>query len=50
MLDFISKILLRLLTSILDTSSHTKCVSLSNLKCKIQPTLIHLQPNEYTQG
>ena len=50
MLDFISKILLRLLTSILDTSSQTKCVSLSNLKCKIQPTLINLQPNEYTQG
>ena len=27
-----------------------KCVSLSNQKCKIQPTLINLHPNEYTQG
>ena len=30
-------------------SSHTKCVSLSNEKCEIQPTLINLNPNEYSQ-
>ena len=26
---------------------HTKCISLSNQKCMIQPTLINLYPNEY---
>ena len=26
-----------------------KCVSLSNQKCMIQPTLINLHPNEYSQ-
>ena len=31
------------------TSSHAKCVSLSNQKWVIQPTLINLHPNEYTQ-
>ena len=25
----------------------TKCVSLSNQKCEIQPTLINLRPDEY---
>ena len=30
-------------------SNHTKCVSLSNQKCMIQPTLINLHPNEYSQ-
>ena len=30
-------------------SSHTKCVSLNNQKCMIQPTLINLHPNEYSQ-
>ena len=30
-------------------SNHTKCVSLSNQKCEIQPTLINLYPNEYNQ-
>ena len=28
---------------------HTKCVSLSNQKCEIQPTLINLHANEYSQ-
>ena len=36
-------------TSLVNTSSHTKCVSLSNQKCEIQPTLINLHPNEYSQ-
>ena len=31
-----------LLISIVSASKHTKCVSLSNQKCKIQPTLINL--------
>ena len=28
---------------------HTKCVSLSNQKCMIQPTLINLHTNEYSE-
>ena len=38
-----------LITSIAKASYHTKCVSLSNQKCKIQPTVINLHPNEYSQ-
>ena len=38
-----------LLTSIVNGSNHIKCVSLSNQKCMIQPTLINLYPNEYTE-
>ena len=30
-------------------NKHTKCVSLSNQKCEIPPTLIDLHPNEYSQ-
>ena len=30
-------------------SNHTKCVSSSNKKCKIQPTFNNLYPNEYSQ-
>ena len=35
-----------LLTSIVSTSNHTKCVSLSRM---IQLTFINLHPNEYSQ-
>ena len=45
----IKKIFMGLLISILNASNHTKCVSLSRQKCKIQPTLINLHPNEYNQ-
>ena len=38
-----------LLSSIVNASNHTKCVSLSNQKCEIQPTLINLHPNEHSQ-
>ena len=38
-----------LLTNIVNASNHTKCVSLSNQKYGIQPTLINLHPNEYSQ-
>ena len=38
-----------LLSSLVNASNHTKCVSLSNQKWKIQPTLINLHPNEYSQ-
>ena len=38
-----------LLASIVNTSNHTKCVSLSHEKCEIQPFLVNLPPNEYSQ-
>ena len=38
-----------LLTSLVNASNHTKCVSLSNEKCEIQGTLINLYPNGYSQ-
>ena len=39
-----------LLNSVFNTSYHTKCVSLSNKKCEIQPrNLINLHPNKYNQ-
>ena len=38
-----------LLISIVNASNDTKYVSLSNQKCMIQPTLINLHPNEYSQ-
>ena len=38
-----------LLSSIANASNHTKCVSLSNQKYMIQPNLINLHPNEYSQ-
>ena len=36
------------LTSLINASSYTKYVSLSNQKCDIEPTLINLNPNEYS--
>ena len=38
-----------LLSIIVSASNHTKCVSLSNRKCMIEPTLINLHPNKYSQ-
>ena len=38
-----------MLSSIVSTSNHTKCVSLSNQKRRIQPALINLHPNECSQ-
>ena len=38
-----------LLTSIVNASNHTNCVSLSNQKCMTQPTLTNLHPNECIQ-
>ena len=48
-LRLIKKIFIGLLTSLVNESNHTKCVSLSNQKCMIQPTLINLHPNESSQ-
>ena len=41
--------LIGLLTGLFSASNHTKCVSLNNQKCEIQPTFINLHPNEYSQ-
>ena len=38
-----------LLTNLVNASSHTKCVSLSNKKCEIQPNFINSHSNEYSQ-
>ena len=49
MFGLIKKIYVGLLTGIGSASNHKKCISLSNQKCTIQPTLIILHPNEYSQ-
>ena len=46
---FIKKMFIGLLTSIVNTFNHTKCLSLYNQQCMIQPILINLHSNEYTQ-
>ena len=49
MFGLIQKIFIGLLTGLANGYNHTKFVLLSNQKCKIQPTLINLHPNEYSQ-
>ena len=49
MYGIILKMFIVLLSNILNRSNHTKCVSLRNQKCMIQPTVINLHPNEYSQ-
>ena len=49
MFGLIKKMFIGLLTGLVNASSYTRCVSLSNGKCEIQPTLINLHPNEYSQ-
>ena len=49
MFGLIKKIFIGLLTGLVNGSNHTQWVSLSNQKCMIQPTLINLHPNEYSQ-
>ena len=49
MFGLIKKIFIGLLTSLINGYNHTKCVSLSNLKCMTQPTILSLYPNEYSQ-
>ena len=45
----LKKTFIGLLSSIVNASNYTKCVSFSNQKCMIQPSLINLHPNEYNQ-
>ena len=49
MFSLIKKMFIKLLTGKVNASNHAKCVLLSNQKCIIQPTLINLHPNEYSQ-
>ena len=49
MFGLIKKVFMGLLISIANTFSHTKRVSLTIQKYMTQPTLINLQPNEYSQ-
>ena len=49
MIELIKKIFIGLLTGRVNGSNHTKCVSLINQKCMIQPTLISLHTDEYSQ-
>ena len=44
MFGIIKKMFIVLLASIVNGSKHTKCVSLNNQKCEIQPTFINLHP------
>ena len=49
MFALIKKMFIGLLTGLVNGSNHTKCGFLINQKCKIQPSLINLYPNEYCQ-
>ena len=49
MFGIIIKMFIVLLTNLINVSSHTKCVTLSNEKCEIQPALVNLHHNEYSQ-
>ena len=43
------KIFIVLLTGLVNRTNHTKCVSLSNRKVNIHPTLTNLHLNNYSQ-
>ena len=49
MFRVIKKMLIVLLASIVNSSNHTKCISLSNQNCDIQPALINIHPNVCNQ-
>ena len=46
MFGLIKEMFIVLLTGLVNGSNHTKCISLSNQKCVIQPALINLLFNE----
>ena len=48
MSGLIKIIFIGLLSSIVNASNHTKCLSLSNQKCMIQPAHINFPSNEYS--
>ena len=43
------KLFIVLMINIVNACNHTRCLSLSNQKSIIQPTLINLHPNEFSQ-
>ena len=49
MFGLITKTFVVVLSNIVNASNHTRCVLLSNQKYKIQPILINLHTNEYSQ-
>ena len=49
MFGLIKKMFMGVLIRLVNTSNHTKCISLSNQKCMTQPTNINLHPNDYSQ-
>ena len=49
MLGINKKMFIVIVSSTVQASNHVKCVSLSNQNCMIQPSLINLHPNEYSQ-
>ena len=49
MLGLIKKLFIGLLTGLVNGSNHTKCATLCNQKFEIQPTLIKLYSNVYSQ-
>ena len=48
-IESIKKIFIVLLSGLGNESNYTKCLWSSNQKCMIQPALINLHPNEYSQ-
>ena len=48
-MELLKKCLWGLLIIIVNSSNHSKCLSLSNQKCMIQSALINLHPNESSQ-
>ena len=49
MFGSIRKLFIGLLPGLVTESNHISCVSIRNQKCMIQPTLINLYPNQYSQ-
>ena len=49
MFGLIKKIFIGLLSCIVRAFNNTKCVLLSNKKCMMKTTVVHLHPNEYSQ-
>ena len=50
MFGLLKKIFIGLLTGLVNGSNHKKVVLLRNGKCEIQPSLINLNPSEYSQN
>ena len=49
MLRIIKKTFIGLLTGLVKGSNYAKCTSIRKKKCMIQPALLNLHPNEYSQ-